>query len=163
MNLKKMALLAEILGGLGIIISILYLAFEVSENSQNLTISHHLVLSDQLLAIRGRLLENDALADIIIRGRADLSDLQPTERFQFETYLNSEFDVWENVWLMASFGRLDRDYSIGWDRAMCRSALYPGVAEAWADGLFRLFGDEFVVVANDCFARHGLPTASIQE
>ena len=43
MNLKKMALLAAVAGGIGIIISILYLAYEVSESTEEQALSHHLV------------------------------------------------------------------------------------------------------------------------
>jgi len=57
MNLKKMALIAEVLGGVGIIISILYLAYEVSQNSESVELSHHLTLSDQYLALRQSIAE----------------------------------------------------------------------------------------------------------
>jgi len=57
MNLKKMALIAEVLGGVGIIISILYLAYVVSQNSESVELSHHLTLSDQYLALRQSIAE----------------------------------------------------------------------------------------------------------
>ena len=84
MNLKKMALLAEVVGGIGIIVSILYLAYEVSENTEGQALSHHLMLSEQAQDLEGNLLQNNNLADIVRRGRDDLGQLDANERYQFE-------------------------------------------------------------------------------
>jgi len=74
-NLKKMALLAEVVGGIGIIVSILYLVYEVSENTEGQALSHNLALSDQVLDLQHNLLQNSGLDAIVHRGSDDLAQL----------------------------------------------------------------------------------------
>ena len=92
-----MALIAEVLGGIGIIVSILYLAYEVSQNSENMGLSHHLTLSNQFLELRQSVMENDNLAKIIAEGNSGFATLEPFEQLQFESYLTSMWDIWENA------------------------------------------------------------------
>ena len=162
MNLKKMALIAEILGGVGIIISILYLAYEVSQNSESIELSHHLTLSDQYLSLRQNILQEDGLAKIIVKGNSDISALEPFERLQFEDYLTSLWDIWENAEYMFGTGRIDQEAWVNWDRALCLRMSSSGSAEAWANGLYRQFGIEFVGTVNQCFAQSNLQTADIK-
>jgi len=163
MNLKKMALIAEVLGGIGIIISILYLAFEVSQNSESVELSHHLTLSNQYLALRQSLAEEEDLAKIIVKGSSDLSVLEPFEKLQFEAYLTSYWDIWENAQYMSATGRIDQDSWANWDRALCLRMSSAGSAAAWSNGLYRQFSTEFVSIVNQCFARSNLQTALISE
>lgn len=148
-----MALIAEVLGGIGIIISILYLAYEVSQNSKSVELSHHLTLSDQYLALRRSVAENDNLAEIIVRGNSDLSTLEPSERLQFENYLTSSWDIWENAHLMFRSDRLSPSAWESWNRALCLRMSSSGSAAAWANGLHRHFGVAFVDTMNQCLGR----------
>ena len=79
MKLKQAALLAEIIGGLGIIISILYLAFEVSEGADSQAVANHLALTERLNGLNTSVLANNELADLIANSRSDVSSLTPGE------------------------------------------------------------------------------------
>jgi hypothetical protein len=161
MKLKKMALVAEVLGGVGIIISILYLAYEVSQNSESMQLSHHLTLSDQYLALRQSLSEEADLAKIMVKGSADFSALEPFERLQFEAYLTSFWDIWENAHYMFDTGRIDPGTWTNWNRALCLRIASEGSAAAWSNGLYREFSPAFVSIANQCFAESNLQTPAI--
>ena len=157
-----MALIAEILGGVGIIISILYLAYEVSQNSQSVELSHHLTLSDQYLALRQSLSEEADLAKIMVKGNSDFSALEPFEQLQFEAYLTSFWDIWENAQYMFVTGRIDQGTWTNWNRALCLRIASKGSAVAWSNGLFREFGPEFTPIVNQCFAESNLQTADLK-
>lgn len=161
MNLKKMALIAEVLGGVGIIVSILYLAYEVSQNSESVELSHHLTLSDQYLALRQSLSEEADLAKIMVKGGSDFSALEPFERLQFEAYLTSFWDIWENAQYMFATDRIDLNSWTNWNRALCLRIASEGSAAAWSDGLYREFSPEFAPLVNQCFAESNLQTADI--
>ena len=161
MNLKKMALIAEVLGGVGIIISILYLAYEVSQNSEGVGLSHHLTLSDQYLALRQSLSEDADLAKVMVKGNSDFSALEPFERMQFEAYLTSFWDIWENAQYIFLTGRIDQGTWTDWNRALCIRNASEGSATAWSNGLYREFNPEFARLVNQCFAESNLQTADI--
>ena len=51
-SLKKWALFAEVVGGIGIIVSILYLALEIDQNTESVRAANHLALIEQLGVVR---------------------------------------------------------------------------------------------------------------
>ena len=163
MSLNTMALHAEILGGVGIIISILYLAYEVSQNSKSVELSHHLTLSDQYLALRMSVAGDEKLAEIIVKGDSNLSTLDPNEKLQYESYLTSLWDIWENAGYMFDTGRLSQSAWSNWDRALCLRMSSSGSAAAWANGLYRHFSIGFLGTMNQCLERSKLQTTEIDE
>lgn len=161
MNLRKMALIAEVLGGVGIIVSILYLAYEVSQNSESIKLSHHLTLSDQYLALRQSLSEEADLAKIMVKGSTDFTALEPFERLQYEAYLTSFWDTWENAHYMFVTDRISPSAWTNWSRALCLRIASEGSAAAWSNGLHREFGSAFVPHVNQCFAESNFEIADI--
>jgi hypothetical protein len=97
MDLKKSALIAEILGGIGIIVSILYLGFEISENNKNTRTSNHLALQELTGQINNLLMENTALAEVILKGQDDPTSLSEVEQMQFYAFADRSFNVWETA------------------------------------------------------------------
>ncbi|NIP50840.1 MAG: hypothetical protein GWN81_02385, partial [Phycisphaerae bacterium] len=80
MNLKKTALLAEIIGGAGIIVSILYLALEVSENTKNTQISNHLALIEQNSEFRYLRMASPDLVEIALQGSSNAGNLSAVDQ-----------------------------------------------------------------------------------
>lgn len=163
MSLKKMALIAEVLGGLGIIVSILYLAYEISENSETMGLSHHLTLSQQALELRQSLMENDGFARVITKGNSSFADLEPFEKLQFENYYISIWDIWENAYHMSVTGQIDQEAWADWNSAHCSVVAIPGSAEVWAQGREVLYHPEFAVIVNQCYEQANLPVADIEK
>ena len=157
MELKRAALLAEIVGGLGIIISILYLAFEVSQNSDSQVMANNLALTESMHRLNASILANNELADLIAMSRSDVSSLTPGELEQIRAYTGSLMQIWEDAMGMYDLGDFSGGYWEGWSRALCRITSEPGWAVIWKDGLHDQYGDSFVQTVNECFARSNLP------
>ena len=157
MKLKRVALLAEIIGGLGIIISIVYLAFEVSEGADSQVVANHLALTERMNGLNTSVLANNELADLIAISRSDISSLTPGEVEQVRAYVGILMQIWEDAAGMYWFGDLPDNYWVGWSRALCRIVSEPGWAAIWKDGLHDYYGDSFVQTVNECFARSNLP------
>jgi len=157
MKLKRAALLAEIIGGLGIIISILYLAFEVSNSADSQTVANHFVLTGRLHELNGSILANNELADLIAMSRLDISSLTPGEVEQVRAYTGNLLQIWEDAYSTYALGDLADEYWIIWNRALCNMASEPGFAAIWKGGLHDIYGNALVQVVNECFARSNLP------
>ena len=69
-DLKKWALLAEILGGIGIIISVMYLGYQVSQNTTNIQAANALLISSETIASRQSLIDDAELSDLVLKGRS---------------------------------------------------------------------------------------------
>jgi hypothetical protein len=162
MKLKKVALLAEVIGGLGIIISIIYLALEVSENSDAQLIANHLALSGRTQSLNRSLGENRELADLIAKSRLDTSSLTPGEEEQVKFFIYSKMAIWEDALAMTLVGQLSDFYWTEWSNGICEDISEPGYADFWARDLYRFHPDDFVRVVNECLTRSGLQTATIQ-
>jgi hypothetical protein len=144
MKLKRAALLAEIIGGLGIIISILYLAFEVSENSDSQVVANHLALTARMNGLNRSVLANNELADLIAMSRSNISSLTPGEVEQVRAYTGILMQIWEDALGMYDLGDLPDEYWVGWNRALCRMVSEPGWAAIWKGGLYDWYSDSFV-------------------
>lgn len=147
-----MALIAEIVGGLGIIVSILYLGYEVSRNVERMEISHHLTLSDQAMSLRNSVLESGELADILVKGNADISTLEPYQRLQYRQYMSGWWDIWENASYMARIGQLDEGTWVAWNRAACLTTSTPGAKALWNDGYNSNYMEVFKPRVDECYA-----------
>ena len=153
MDLKKSALVAEILGGIGIIVSILYLGFEISENNKNTRTSNHLALQELTGQINNLLIENPAFAEIVFKGADDLGSLSDVEHMQFYAFADRSFNVWETAFLMNSDGTLPAGTWELWNRGYCDPMNLPGYHALWNDGMNRVFRVDFIDVVNACFAK----------
>ena len=100
MNLEKWALVAEVLGGIGIIVSIIYLAVEVSQNSANTEVRNHLAIVDQIQELRTAVIESEEFADIRLRGDAGLANLDENERLRYRNWAFNSLDLWESTLIM---------------------------------------------------------------
>ena len=95
MDLKKTALIAEIVGGIGIIVSILYLAFEVAENSKNTDISNQIALMQLNSESRLAVATSVESADVLSRGSVEVDSLTDAEQERFYLLAQHYFDLWE--------------------------------------------------------------------
>jgi hypothetical protein len=154
MKLKKWALVAEVLGGLGIIISIIYLAIEVSQNSANTEVRNHLAIVDQTLKLRTAVVESEEFADILKRGDAGLLELNENERLRYSNWAYNSLDIWESTLIMYRRGGTSEEvwtvYSSGWCRSLRERV---GVQEVFLDLQDTSFTKEFAVHVNNCLGQ----------
>ena len=151
MDLKKSALLAEILGGVGIVFSILYLGFEVSENSRNTQISNHLALQEMNGDFFSLPMVNPELAELVMKGSADLTSLSDVQLFQFHLFTDRAFNVWETAFLMNVDDVLPSDTWDLWNVGYCDFMKNPGFRALWSAGKSRTFTIPFRDNVNACY------------
>ena len=153
MNLKKTALIAEILGGAGIIVSILYLGYEVSQNSKNTEIANHLALVEQIGLMRTLHMTDETMSALILNGAAELSSLSDVERDQFSWYVQHTMDLWETALLIDERGGLPIGTWDLWNHGWCEFTRRPGFIEEWESGMSENFTVQFRNNIDSCFAK----------
>lgn len=113
------ALLAEIVGAVAVVISVIYLAMQISDNTSELQSQGHfhaLSLAQRPLEL---LIANRELAFIIEAGYASPERLSPTDWYRFSMYQVMAFNAWEFLYYAH------------------RSASIPGNLWAGADAYYR--------------------------
>ncbi len=87
MTLGELGNLGELLGGLAVIVSLVYLAVQITQNTRTVRASAYKGVIDGLNQAASLLARDPVLAGIYRRGCQQLDDLDPTEEVQFRNLI----------------------------------------------------------------------------
>ena len=87
MNWDAIGAAAELLGAIGVILSLVYLAGQIRQNTRAQKRANLGDIAADLAATMRQTSSNPELAGLVLRGFADLGSLDSTERLQFDSYL----------------------------------------------------------------------------
>jgi hypothetical protein len=122
--------IGDFIGGIGVIITLLYLAVQIRQNTtSSRTESYQAVvaaISDWTRAV-GTNAESSRIAD---KGSRDLASLSPSERVQFNLIMASLVRNLENIHYQYIHGAIDESTWSGWAKR-AHSALEPRGARDW--------------------------------
>ena len=91
MSLQELGSLGELVGGIAVIVSLLYLAFQIRQNTKTSRASNYESVLNGLRQFHTLIAQDGELADIYMRGSADLSSLNPKEFVRFNMTLYNVF------------------------------------------------------------------------
>jgi hypothetical protein len=97
-QLQKLALIAEIVGGLAVFVSVIYLAMQISDNSRLLRSQSHynaLELAQEPLRM---MVEDGDLAELILECDESLDQVSPGQRSRCENYYFIQYNSWEYLY-----------------------------------------------------------------
>jgi hypothetical protein len=160
-SLKKWALFAEVVGGIGIIVSILYLALEINQNTESVRATNHLALIEQLGVVRSWSVQDAEFADITVRGNENFQSLNTTEKSRFADFHSQYFDVWELGFSMGQRGLVPIDIIDAFNDGYCRSMPSSGARSVWQSGI-ATYSADFSEYVEACFAGGGWPMGRTQ-
>lgn len=84
MTLQDLGALGEIIGAVAVVLSLLYVAAQIRQNTRSLRSATSFAVNQALAELNGRWVANtDGFTDLWLRGCADLDSLDPTERERF--------------------------------------------------------------------------------
>ncbi len=112
-RIETAALVAEIVGAIAVVVSVIYLAVQITESNKELKSQTHynaLTLGQRPLEIE---LENGELASIINRGYADPGQLTKDEWYRFTQYQVIAINAWEYYYYEKNKGTLPLELWIG--------------------------------------------------
>jgi hypothetical protein len=96
--------LGDFLGGIGVVVTLLYLAIQISQNTaqvrQNtkaVSAAAHNILTENLNLYNSNLISNEDVAATILKADRGFSDLSDTESMRFLAMSSSMFRSFENI------------------------------------------------------------------
>ena len=134
MKLSEWANLAEISSAIAVVFSLVYVGFQINENTSVAKATVHQEMINYVREQSELLLTNDALAGTVWKGEVDISSLSSRERSQFYEFTTQRMAIWELAFLNYKTGLVDEDNWKGWDgyhRALTTGK--PGYKEFWRD------------------------------
>lgn len=142
MKLKDYASIAEIIGGLAVIVGLIFVGLELRQNTlmQRVTATQTLVV-DYETAIDA-IGQDTETACIYVRGINSLDNLNGIERYRFYILWFHILRAAEQLHYYSLEGMVDQRIWRGFQRQLDEVVRYPGVREYWA-GRHDWYSDEF--------------------
>jgi len=134
MNWEAIGSIAEIIGAIGVIGSLLYVAIQIRDNSNTNRILQRQNATNQLAEFMDLLLLNPELAEIHDRGRVDPESLTTKELIRFRRLLRRGFwylSAQHQQYVLGAIGEDEWNESFSVIKAYMT---HRGVTEWWVDG-----------------------------
>ncbi len=142
MNWDAVGAIAELLGAIGVIASLLYLAAQIRQNTRNLQAAAF-DSSAQTLAEENRAFSlNPEFAELVERGNADYYSLSDLEKRRYRANLTNMFRLFESTFLKQKAGLLPAEQWQGFSIAARYMMRRPGWAQCWQE-VREIYSEEF--------------------
>jgi hypothetical protein len=145
MSWEALGAIAELLGAIGVIASLGYLAVQVRQNTRSVRAASYQSWFASYDSLSDLLIGDPKLDALLRRATTEPEALTPDERRRFLGVLRRGFRQFESLYYQYQEGMIDRDLFESWVKVYARSAQGPLFAEFWeADqsifsGAFRTF------------------------
>ena len=120
-ELQKWALTAEIIGGLAIVITLIFLVFETRQNTRATEAQTRDAMTERLNALQIAIGSNEFTALAFNKGLRG-EELTPAEASAFNMLIQANLRMWENEWYQYQAGLFSEDEFeprlIRWERSM---------------------------------------------
>ncbi len=156
MNWEAFGAIAEMVGGIAVLVTLVYLALQVRQNSvlleQNTKIARQSILrsqTDRYIANCHFIAGDSGICDIYQRAMKDPSSVTREEWWRFGTYMYGMFKDYEEMYLFASE---DQDSAHRWADAQRHIVFYlspAGGRKWWRSNAKELFALTFIEFVDD--------------
>ena len=144
-SLSDLANISESIGGIAVVITLIYLAIQMRQNTRMMRAAAHHSANELGVQINLALGTNTEASRILQLGSASYTELNSHERLMFHLMMRANFSGAEDFYIQAREGLLDSDM---WDSrklSMARYLQQPGV-QVWWEKNSDLFSTDFVKV-----------------
>ena len=138
MRLEKWALIAEIAGGIAVVISLLYVGVGVRQNTEAILSANHqnLVAMDMN---KNAWLRDPGFAALYELGLQDIDALSPAQMLQFRTFVADKLNVWEYAFISHENGLMEEDIWLAYDRFYASQLRLNSYRSFWMENKKQLF------------------------
>jgi hypothetical protein len=158
--LEGLGNLGDFLGGIGVVVTLVYLAFQVRQNSALLAQNTNAVQSSAYQAVTNNLnaynewfVTNRDLAELLVKAADDLDSLEVADRMRLQGMSSAAFRNFENLHGQYQPGLICEEQWIGWKRLL-RGMLRinPAHRSFWLDAGHLLYTPAFQALVAELLA-----------
>ena len=131
MTLEDLANLGELVGGIAVVLSLLYLAFQIRQNTRQIRGSMYDSIVSSLADFDRPIAEDAELARIFEEAVDDWQTTDAIERARVMHLLSTLFKQFENIHYQFRQGALEPELWAGWRRLMLSYYARPGIRTWW--------------------------------
>jgi hypothetical protein len=131
MDLQSLANMGEIIGAVVVILSLVYLAIQVRQNTESQRTENYARALERLAAMQSMLSQDSEVSLIFSKGVVDASKLTPQERIRFTWSWYEIFGAFEFMFLASKTGSIGEEVWSRWSAAIAWWLTFPGVQAWW--------------------------------
>ncbi len=132
LSLEQAYYMAEIIGVVAVVGSIVYLAIQVKQSTQAMRSETSNVMTTNAMSQYHLLATNAELFEIVQRGSYDLDSLSVLERGRFYSMLFGALVSWQNLYYQWKNNAIDIDAWEPWENLITDMLSLPGSQSVWA-------------------------------
>jgi len=133
MTLDAIGNIGEAVGGLAVVVSLVYLAIQMRLNTASVRSATHQSIVATSATTNAVIAQDKELARIFRVGCENLASLDDDERVQFSFLVSQFIDIFENLYLHHVHGSLDDDFWRPREEAYLDLFRTPGFAHCWRE------------------------------
>jgi hypothetical protein len=130
MNWEAIGTIAEIVGAAAVVVSLLYVAMQIRQNTRQIRVATHDGTSRDLRQLI-REISTAGLTEVFVLGLEDPDSLDDRQKLDFAFLIYDLFKAFENVYYHYLHGTLGEDAWQGWRRFIEQYATAPGARRYW--------------------------------
>jgi hypothetical protein len=131
MKLQNYALMAEIVGAFGIVLSLVFVGIQIKDNSDILAAQAVFDLRESNSLMSRDLITDHEFSDVIKRGYDDYELLTDLEKWRFEFWVTEVLTHRMTAWKYAEEGLLDAEEIETWQNSTCQILALPSARMVW--------------------------------
>ena len=147
MNWEALGAVAELLGAIGVIATLVYLSAQIRHNNDQLRGAATTAVYEYQRTLTEMLSADPELYKIALRGNEDLSSLDPWEQQRFTIWCIHETGMWEMCHRLLKQGALDQQLYDGKEAYWLKLHSSPGRREWWYTHSVMLSADFYADVS----------------
>jgi hypothetical protein len=151
LTLTDLANLGEFVGGIVVVVSLIYLAVQVQHNTASLRTENYARTLERISAMQSMLGGDPELTEVHARGIADATSIGPLDRIRLTWWLMEAFGAFEFMFHQARAGSLPEEVWERWEATIAWWLTHPGV-QAWWSGKPTPFSKSFSEFVDRCIA-----------
>ena len=142
MNIDRVSQGVQLAANVGVILSIMFLAYQIGEQRELMKAQTRTAISSEVIGLLVSEATDEGLLSAVRRSY-DGEELSPDDRFRWDRISRAYFRYWENAHYQYRNGLYDEDEFAGAREAWKSRLSRPGVAAIWCDAE-EMYSPEFV-------------------
>ena len=156
MSLDDLGNLGEFVSAVAVVVSVLYLAIQIRQNTRSLRAQAHQSITTHIAELNRTIVEYDEVAEILERGLEDPTVLTPAEARRFNAYNSARFRHYDNIYYQYRVGVLEESQWVGFSRMLRFHFMQAGLRRWWNDST-AFYSPEFVAYCEKLQFEVGAP------
>jgi hypothetical protein len=135
MTITELGAIGELVGGVAVIGSLIYLAAQIRQNTRAMRSTTHQTVVDSVLRTVESISDHPDVAELVARSAAIDVEFSPMEQVRFDPLANRRFTVYESIFLQRS--EIAQEMWEGWDAGYREVVANPSMKRFWDKAKFK--------------------------